>query len=88
MVETWLVDEPSQSKDWRVLCELPPAIYSGGRSDLVVQHSAGVDSCGRRCSMVFAVNKRDQVFLELAQAAPCGHGIRQRNGGRFYRIWP
>ena len=36
----------------------------------------------------FAVNKRDQVFLELAQAAPCDHGIRQRNGSRFYRIWP
>ena len=87
MVETRFVDEPSQSKDWRFLSELPPAIHSGGRSGLVVQHSAGVDSRGRRAPLVFAVNKRDQVFLELDQAASCGHGIRQRNGGRFYRIW-
>ena len=36
MVETWFVDEPSQSKGWRVLSELPAAIYSGGRSGLVV----------------------------------------------------
>ena len=36
MVETWFVDEPSQSKDWRVLSELPPAICSAGRPGLVV----------------------------------------------------
>ncbi len=38
MVETWFVDEPSQSQGWRLLSELPAAIYSGGRSGLVVQH--------------------------------------------------
>ena len=83
LVETWLVDEPSQSQDWRLLSELPAAIYSGGCSGLVVQHSAGVDSCDRRASLVFAANKCDRIVIGLAQAAPCGHGTRQRNGAVF-----
>ena len=57
--KTWLVDEPSQSKGWRVLPELPAAIHSGGRSGLVVQHSPRVDSRDRRAALVLAANKRD-----------------------------
>ena len=30
MVQTWPVDEPSQPKGWRLLSELPAAIYSDG----------------------------------------------------------
>ena len=59
VVETRFVDEPSQSQGWRVLPELPAAIYSSGRSCLVVQHVAGVDSCDRRNSLVSPVSKRD-----------------------------
>ena len=58
MVEAWLADELSQSQDWRVLSELLAAIYSGGRSGLVVQHAAGVDSRDRRNSLVSPVSKR------------------------------
>ena len=59
MVQTWPVDEPSQSQGWYVLPELPAAIHSGERSGLVVQHSAGVDSCHRRGSLVLAANQCD-----------------------------
>ena len=59
MVQTWPVDEPSQPKGWRVLSELPAAIHSDGRSGLVVQRSSRLNSCDRRASLVFVVNKRD-----------------------------
>jgi arginine exporter protein ArgO len=59
VVETWLPDEPSQSQSWRVLSELPAAIYSDGCSGLVIQHVAGIDSRGRRAPLVLAANKRD-----------------------------
>jgi threonine/homoserine/homoserine lactone efflux protein len=44
VVQAWLADELSQSQGWRLLSELFAAIYSGGRSGLVVQHVAGSDS--------------------------------------------
>ncbi len=87
MVEAWLADEPSQSQGWRLLSELPATIYSGGRSCLVVQHSAGVDSRDRRNSLVFAVSKRDRIVLGLAKAASRGNGTRQRDGRRLYGVW-
>jgi hypothetical protein len=59
MVQTWPVDEPSQPKGWRLLSELPAAIYSDGRPGLVVQHSACPNSCDRRASLVLTVNERD-----------------------------
>ena len=88
VAEAWLVNEPSQPQGWRLLSKLPAAIYSGRRSGLVVQHAAGIDSCDRRNSLVFVDNKRDRVLLELAEAAPCGHGTRKRDGRYSYSIWP
>ena len=88
MVEAWLVNEPAQSQGWRVLPELPAAIYPGGRSGLVVQHVAGIDPRGRRHALVSFVNQRDRIALWLAKAAPCNYRVRWRNGRYFHSVWP
>jgi hypothetical protein len=62
VVQTWLVDELSQSEGWRLLFELPPAIHSGRRSSLVVQHSAGVDSCDRRHSLFLLLTNATELL--------------------------
>src|SRR5437016_14607084 len=59
VVEAWIANEPSQPQGWHLLSELPAAIYSNGRPDLVVQHAVGVDSRDRRHSLVSSGNKRD-----------------------------
>src|SRR5262245_8373422 len=59
VAEARLVDKSSQSQGRRLLPELPTAIYPHRRSGLVIQHSAGVDSCDRRTPVVLVANKRD-----------------------------
>jgi len=51
-----------------------PQFIPAGRSGLVVQHAAGADSCDRRAPLVFAVNERDRITIELAQTAPRSYG--------------